>query len=815
MLLLTLVGSHAADALTGQVQYRCEPEGQRHTLSKAAPFRIAESDWARGRRCVFEAQVPEGHWLTLSAIAQSQVRVLNAPSGRPSADHVWRDSRSAAFAPREQARVQIELMVVLPIGSEIGIRIEPPSAFLARESFNSQFRSALLILLSAMGIVSFLFARALKDPAVGWYAGLTLAVTLVWAFLSGYAIEPSGLALSQPLLTLWLLLAAYGAGLFFSLQFALSFCRTDLYAPRLAKVLRWLAWGVLAYCVLGLVPGWYGPVVAYFNLLALIAFPAMLLPAAAAVLFGSRRSGLMFLIAWSPVILSWTGLLLYFVPVTPGYPEWLKLMAQGLRDIGLLPDWIAQAHTRQVALLAQAAIFAMALAYRIAQGRQAREHEAMTDKVTGLVNRAYFLLEGQRQLNAGGPQVKTLAVFDIADFAAINDTLGYESGDAVLRETAVRLRHRLGKGALLARVGGNEFAVLLSDGNDQIALQMLGSAISRQSLNIEDQTLDIRLRCGAALYPRHAPDIDVLMRRAELALQHAKQEKQSALLYRDALERDQRFQLSLLSALRTAVDERQLQLHLQPKIAIHSGMVTGAEVLLRWQHPELGLVAPRDFLPFAERTGLIVELTRWLLLESFKLARQWQLQGRELRLSVNLSASDLMDPNLPAHISEFLMHSQANARMLTLEITESEIVRDPQLALDSMQALRTMGFQLALDDFGTGNSALAYLQDMPVNEVKIDRSFVATAGKAERGRVLIAAIVALAKTLGLRTVAEGVEDIDDWHRVAAAGCDEIQGYLVSRPLRVDQFQEWLVLNQPFLIPEPHEEDLKSSGTISI
>ena len=258
--------------------------------------------------------------------------------------------------------------------------------------------------------------------------------------------------------------------------------------------------------------------------------------------------------------------------------------------------------------------------------------------------------------------------------------------------------------------------------------------------------------------------------------------------------------------------QNQLQLYLQPKADCATGRITGAEVLLRWQHPEHGLVSPRDFLPFAEKSGLIVELTRWMMVQTMQLAKQWQKRGLDLKLSMNLSATDLADPNLPAYVSEYLMHSRANPQMLVLEITESEIMHDPKLAVQSMQALRTLGFQLALDDFGTGHATLAYLQDMPVSDIKIDRSFVINAGVNEKGRLLIEALTALAHTMGLRAVVEGVESDADWHMVVDAGCDEVQGYYVSPPLPIRKFEEWLIMNQPFQIPQSKGSGIPNLST---
>lgn len=811
-LLLTLtlsllcLHSQAAALQTDRLSYRCEPgQPEWQPVPAGGRIRLLEADFALGKVCQVRVTAGAGNddrWLVFNSLVQSQLSSLPGPAGEPAAPIVWLTAQSAALALPPGGAATAQLRMIMPIGGGFRTSLEAPGSFLDHSQFNNQIRSELLTLLFAMGIVSALFALALRDRTTGWYTGFTLAVAVVWSFVTGLGAGSSALAVNYPWLTLHGLLLSYGLGLFLGLRFAMSFNNIASHSPRLSAVLQGVGWGILGYTALGFVPGLYGTILSYYNLLALFVFICMLLPGIASLRERDYRTGLLFLAGWAPIVLAWTAVLLSYIHLQPGYPSWLGQLALNLHAWGLLPDWLSSPHVRPGALLLQAVIYSLALADRAARLRYSREKAAMTDKATGLANRASFLLRGQQRLSNDPQRQRTLVLLDINRFTAINETLGYDCGDAVLRETGRRLRRKLGAGVLLARVGGNQFAALLNDCATESPLQMLVLDIARQSLVIEGQRLDIQLSCGAACAPRHGQDIDLLMRRAEIALNAARQERQSALVYHAGLERDQRFQLSLLSALRTAMSDNQLQLYLQPKADSRTGRVTGAEVLLRWQHPEHGLVSPRDFLPFAEKSGMIVELTRWMMVQAMQLARHWQLRGLDLKLSLNLSASDLADANLPAYVSEYLMHSRANPQQLILEITESEIMHDPQLAVRSMQALRKLGFQLALDDFGTGHATLAYLQDMPVSDLKIDRSFVVNASQNEKGLRLIESIVALAHTMGLRTVVEGVETEADWHRVVDAGCDEVQGYYLSPPLPIPAFEAWMALNQPFAIPQP-------------
>ncbi|MBV8466422.1 MAG: EAL domain-containing protein [Burkholderiales bacterium] len=807
VLALCMAASAWHVAASADIRYSCssagQPPGTWQKLGEHGEFRLLERDFYAGMVCWLQVHDDEPaadrsqHLLTMDGVAEVMVTPLPTRPGEAPASVVWRSARSVALAIPPSGDVFLRLDDVLPISSALHPRIEPATDFLQRDGGNAVLRASLLSLLAVMGIGGILFAIAMRDAAIAWYAGLTLSLSIMWAILQGMAVGPTGLALHAPRLVQMTLLASYGVALCCAINFGRRFNRTPQAAPRLDAVLLAVAWGIAAYTAVGFIPAATPWVFNFFNLIGMLGMVSMLVPGAWSLRAHDYRTGLLYLAGWLPVVMAWIGLLLRYVDQIPDYPPVLGQLAHGLTALGLLPNWLASPNVRQAALVIQAAIFSVALADQAAYLRRRRERSAMTDNVTALPNRASFLMQARAMFEDEPRTARTVLVLDIERFAAINETLGYEVGDAVLRETGRRLQRKLGVGTLVARLGGNQFGLLLDEVAPETALRLLTGGLTRQPLEIEGNRLDVSLCGGAADYPQHGGDIELLLRRAEIALAHAKEEKQALMRYRNELERDRRFQLSLLSALRTAITTQQLKLCLQPKVEVSTGRVCGAEALIRWAHPELGEISPGEFLPFAEQTGLIVELSRWAIEEAFGVARDWQQRGLNLRLSINLSAIDLNEASLPAFIVDFLRRSGADPGQICLELTESEVMRDPKLALDNMRALRKLGFQLSLDDFGTGNSALSYLQDMPVHEVKIDRSFILNTRREGRGRQLLHAITELCRALGLRVVAEGVETAEDWEASVATGCDEVQGYYVSRPLPVAEFDAWLTNGQRF------------------
>ncbi|QPF76840.1 EAL domain-containing protein [Roseateles sp. DAIF2] len=418
---------------------------------------------------------------------------------------------------------------------------------------------------------------------------------------------------------------------------------------------------------------------------------------------------------------------------------------------------------------------------------------AFWDPLTGLPNREQFAQHLGERLAAG--QACAVLMLDLDRFKHVNDVLGHAFGDRLLCSVAARLQALQGgaAGHLLARLGGDEF-VLLLDGADANAALALAARIHHDfetPLCIDDQTVDLGAGIGIVLAPEQGREVSQLLARAELAMYAAKRRQSGSMVYESALDAGSQEALSLLSELRRAIELQELRLFLQPKVDLKSGLVHSAEALVRWEHPTRGLVPPMQFIPFAEQTGFIRQLTAWVIEESAKVAREAQRLGLPLRISVNLSTRDLLDQDLPAKIEALLSRHGADPSMQCLEITESAIMDDPQRALHTLERLSEMGFKLSIDDFGTGYSSLAYLKRLPVNELKIDRSFVMAMERDLDDARIVRSTIELAHNLGLSVVAEGVETGKAWKLLAELGCDEGQGYFIGRPVPAQQLLDWL------------------------
>jgi diguanylate cyclase (GGDEF)-like protein len=420
---------------------------------------------------------------------------------------------------------------------------------------------------------------------------------------------------------------------------------------------------------------------------------------------------------------------------------------------------------------------------------------AYEDTLTGLPNRASFGHALEAAIAAGDAKADRLAVLllDLDRFKYVNDVLGYEGGDRLLQGVGQRLRQTVKHGDTLARLSGDEFALLLPGcGADEAfgVARRIGELLEAP-LQIDDQTIDLPASIGIACWPLHAGDAGTLMTRAELAMYAAKARKGGPQLYDPATDTTSPQTLSLRSELKRAVAHGELRLFLQPKIGIGDGSLIGAEALVRWQHPQRGMVPPMQFIPFAEQTGFIRQLTLWVFEDA---ARQWRRivdeTGQGLRLSINLSARDLLDTDLPDKLGERLERHGAPAEGFCLEITESAIMDDPKRAETTLQRLSERGFKLSIDDYGTGQTSLTYLTVLPVQELKIDKSFVLGMTDDVRSASIVRSTVDLAHTLGLSVVAEGVENAAIFNALRRLGCDEAQGYHLSRPMRADAFAGW-------------------------
>jgi diguanylate cyclase len=455
-----------------------------------------------------------------------------------------------------------------------------------------------------------------------------------------------------------------------------------------------------------------------------------------------------------------------------------------------------QARIGTVLILSLAACIITALvgqAHRI-RGRALRRatHQATHDALTGLPNRVW--LQDGLAAASGDATGAALVLIDLDRFKEVNDTLGHQYGDQLLIEVARRMRDTLRDGETVVRLGGDEFAVLLPGvtGADDVAAvaTRLHEAL-REPFELGGLSLSVTGSIGAALYPQHGTTPDQLLQRADIAMYTAKARRTGYTIFDHSQDSTDPRRLTLAGDLRRGIDQGQLLLHYQPKVDARTGAVLGAEALVRWRHPEYGLIPPDDFIPLAEHTGLIGPLTRFVLAEALRQARAWRDAGHELGVAVNVSAHGLLDLALPAEIAALLEHCLVPARLLTVEITETAIMTDPERALRVVRELHTLGVRLSIDDFGTGYSSLAYLKNLPVQELKIDRSFVSGMTTSDRDAVIVRSTVDLGHNLGLRVVAEGVEDDATWRQLDAAGCDALQGYHISRPVAADEFCTWL------------------------
>jgi diguanylate cyclase (GGDEF)-like protein len=421
---------------------------------------------------------------------------------------------------------------------------------------------------------------------------------------------------------------------------------------------------------------------------------------------------------------------------------------------------------------------------------------AYQDTLTGLPNRTLFN-ERLRQAVAGAARAGhalSVLVLDLDRFKQVNDVLGHVVGDQLLARVAERLRAVIQRESdTIARIGGDEFALLLpTETGDQamIVAQRLLHALDAP-VELQGQWVDVGASIGIASFPTHGADAAELMSRADIAMYVAKQENSGCMLFGPELESSSKLGLSLLGDLRRAVESGELLLQYQPKIVLATGGCRSVEALVRWRHPTRGMVPPDQFIPFAERTGIIKLITRWVLEHACSQAVQWQRQGNSIRVSVNLSTRDLVNQDLPAIVAEIVGRTGLPMHLLCLEITESAVMDDPVRSLASLMRLHAMGIKLSIDDFGTGYSSLAYLKRLPVGELKIDRSFVTNLDSDAGDEVIVRSTIELAHNLGLLVVAEGIENERCLSQLMKLGCDEAQGYYFGRPMSAGDFSAWL------------------------
>ncbi len=484
-------------------------------------------------------------------------------------------------------------------------------------------------------------------------------------------------------------------------------------------------------------------------------------------------------------------------------------VAGGEGVVALFQDYVPIAQAANAAFLPVAGIFEAVLVLlfvvltpilrrvtrRMRRQMEEIEYRALYDELTGLPNRTLFrdrieqaILVARRQ---DGPAAAML--LDLDRFKEINDALGHETGDQLLVELAARLRGVLRASDTLARLGGDEFGVLLPAGalEDAAELATRIHTALEEPFVLGELPLEVAASIGIVAYPEDGRSVDALLKHAEVAMYVAKEAHGKTAVYDAEQDTNDAARLALAGELRRAIEGDELVVYYQPKADLESGRIVGAEALVRWQHPERGLVPPNEFIPVAERTGLIKPLSRYVLAAALAQCAAWNRDGHELHVSVNLTIPDLLDLDLPDRIATMLAETGARSDQLELEITESTILADPFRVRDVLNRLNEMGLRLAIDDFGTGYSSLAYLKRLPVQTIKIDRSFVMAMDTSPSDATIVRSTIDLGRNLGLDVVAEGVETQDAWDALQNQGCTLAQGYFISRPVPAGELESLL------------------------
>ena len=426
----------------------------------------------------------------------------------------------------------------------------------------------------------------------------------------------------------------------------------------------------------------------------------------------------------------------------------------------------------------------------------ALEHQALYDFLTGLPNRI-LLQDRLNQAIQGAPRdgvPLALCLLDLDRFKEINDTLGHFAGDALLKQVGARLRSVLRTVDTVARVGGDEFAVLLPTVADESGATRIAEKLLRavkEPFEVDGQSLEVSASIGIALFPEHGTDWATLMRSADVAMYVAKKASDGCALYSSRQDSYSKSRLALIGELRAAIERGELRLAYQPQINLKTGRVSGVEALVRWQHPRHGLILPDEFIPGAERTGAITPLSEWVLAAALRQCREWHADGLSLDVAVNISERVLRDPHLPEKIARSLAISKVEPASLTLEITESSVMADPGHAVEILNRIRASGVRLAIDDFGSGHSSLVALKRLPVDEIKLDKSFVLELASDQSDAMIVRATIELSHALGRTFVAEGVSNEATWNMLAALGCDVAQGNYISPPLSAADLTGWI------------------------
>jgi diguanylate cyclase (GGDEF)-like protein len=451
----------------------------------------------------------------------------------------------------------------------------------------------------------------------------------------------------------------------------------------------------------------------------------------------------------------------------------------------------------------------------LAERQAENEHQALHDALTGMPNRMLFQQQLGEAIYEARERSGSVAVMlmDLDHFKEINDTLGHHFGDQLLKEIGPRLSTVLRDNDLMARLGGDEFGVLLPDIPDQKVAVRIAERLMEElehPITVEGLALDVSGSVGIAIFPTQSEDADTLLRRADVAMYAAKEAGGGYEMYHEEMDRHHPSRLTLIGQVRPAIENNEFVVFFQPKVRLSDGRVAGAEALVRWQHPDRGLVPPDEFIPFVEKTVLLRPLTLYVFNDVLRQWRRWADDGIRMPVSVNLSPRSLLDNQLPDQIAELLARWEVPPRFLKVELTESFLMAESGRSAGVLDRLSDIGLGLSIDDFGTGYSSLSHLKRLPIDEIKVDRSFVTHMHQDSNDFMIVRATIELGRNLGLLVVAEGVEDLEAFDRLADFGCDEAQGYYISRPMPADAFTRWLSVRGPEAIVYKDEPSLPDS-----
>ncbi|MQA98776.1 MAG: EAL domain-containing protein [Actinobacteria bacterium] len=491
-----------------------------------------------------------------------------------------------------------------------------------------------------------------------------------------------------------------------------------------------------------------------------------------------------------------------FVPLRLGQADQVDAVLEVSMPYAPIAERINEESTELLLILLAGLTLLYAALFRIVAGASNKlrqqvaenEHQALHDALTGLPNRTLFRDRVEQAILAARRGEAHLAVMlmDLDRFKEINDTLGHHNGDFLLQQIGPRLRHCLRESDTIARLGGDEFALLLPNLQDPASAtrvaEKIRSALSRPFV-LEGLTLSVEGSIGIAFHPDHGTDVDALLQRADVAMYVAKETHNGHEVYATEDDQYSPSRLSLVGDLRRAVGSGELLVYYQPKVDLASGEIDGVEALVRWKHPERGLLAPDEFIPLAEHTELIKPLTYEIIGTAFKQCRSWHDRGHDLSIAVNLSVRSLLDLQFPDDVARLLEEHNVRPGWITFEITESTLMADTWRAMAVLKRLSAMGIGLSIDDYGSGYSSLSYVKRLPISEIKIDKSFVMNMDRDENDAVIVRSTIDLGRNLGLNVVAEGVETEEVWKKLAALGCNMAQGHYLSEPVPADEITQ--------------------------